>query len=196
MMMRTAMMYMSGVFCCKNRSRCWRWIDDDENDGDDVHEWRFVFASWGGKISRLGAEATNLLREDFQGMPMEPLLEFNQEKKCLPQFLRSITLKELRLVIGSFSHVCGFKITTHTWFKFFWNDFYEMWWSYLSTSPITCNFNRWGWPIFCQPLLYLGYVICFILLGGILGHQWKQAITYFLMWSRPIFWLLGAIRLP
>ena len=51
MMMRTtAMIYTSGIlFLLKEKkqtevSRCQSWIDDDENDGDDVHEWRFVFA--------------------------------------------------------------------------------------------------------------------------------------------------------
>ena len=48
-------------------------------------EQRFVFARLtGGKISSLGAEATNLLREDFQGMPMEGV--HPQERKCLSQF--------------------------------------------------------------------------------------------------------------
>ena len=42
---------------------------------------------FGRKISRLGAEATNLLRESFQGMPMDLWEEFTQERKCLPQLL-------------------------------------------------------------------------------------------------------------
>ena len=44
-------------------------VEDDNDDDDKV---RFVFATLTrGKISSLGAGATNLLREDFQGMPME-----------------------------------------------------------------------------------------------------------------------------
>ena len=46
--------------------------EDDEDDKKTQEEQGFVFATLTrGKISSLGAEATNLLREDFQGMPME-----------------------------------------------------------------------------------------------------------------------------